>query len=74
MDPEELTAWLRLTLTEGVGNTTARRLLAAFGLIAPVQGALLVARVGRFVDVIADENHQVEVGCGDRDRLVDVDA
>ena len=32
MDPEELTAWLRLTLTEGVGNTTARRLLAAFGL------------------------------------------
>jgi DNA processing protein len=29
---EELTAWLRLTLTTGVGNQTARRLLAAFGL------------------------------------------
>ncbi len=32
MHPEELTAWLRLTLSEGVGSTTARRLLAAFGL------------------------------------------
>ncbi|MBS0402908.1 MAG: DNA-protecting protein DprA [Proteobacteria bacterium] len=32
MDPDELAAWLRLTLTPGVGNDTARRLLAAFGL------------------------------------------
>jgi DNA processing protein len=32
MEREELAAWLRLQLTEGVGNTTARRLLAAFGL------------------------------------------
>jgi len=32
MDTEELTAWLRLTLSTGVGNTAARRLLAAFGL------------------------------------------
>jgi DNA processing protein len=32
MDRDELGAWLRLTLTEGVGNGTARRLLAAFGL------------------------------------------
>ena len=32
MDREELAAWLRLALTPGVGNTTARRLLAAFGL------------------------------------------
>ena len=29
---EELADWLRLTLTPGVGNTTARQLLAAFGL------------------------------------------
>jgi DNA processing protein len=29
---EELGAWLRLTLTPGVGNGTARKLLAAFGL------------------------------------------
>ena len=32
MDREELAGWLRLTLTTGVGNTTARKLLAAFGL------------------------------------------
>lgn len=32
MDPAELEAWLRLTLTPGVGNDAARRLLAAFGL------------------------------------------
>jgi DNA processing protein len=32
MDREELASWLRLTLTPGVGNETARKLLAAFGL------------------------------------------
>ena len=32
MEREELAAWLRLALTEGVGNTAARRLLAAVGL------------------------------------------
>jgi len=31
MDSQELNAWLRLTLTPGVGNTTARKLLTAFG-------------------------------------------
>ena len=31
MDTQELQAWLRLTLTPGVGNATARKLLAAFG-------------------------------------------
>ncbi|MEO5658433.1 MAG: DNA-processing protein DprA [Polaromonas sp.] len=31
MDPQELRAWLRLTLLPGVGNTTARKLLTAFG-------------------------------------------
>jgi DNA processing protein len=31
MDAQELQAWLRLTLTPGVGNTTARKLLAVFG-------------------------------------------
>ncbi len=30
--PEELGAWLRLSLTEGIGNDAIRRLLAAFGL------------------------------------------
>lgn len=32
MDRDELAGWLRLTLTPGVGNDAARRLLAAFGL------------------------------------------
>jgi DNA processing protein len=32
MQREELAAWLRLTLAEGVGNMSARKLLAAFGL------------------------------------------
>ena len=32
MQREELTAWLRLMATPGVGNQSARRLLAAFGL------------------------------------------
>ena len=30
MEPRELKAWLRLTLTAGVGNETARKLLTAF--------------------------------------------
>lgn len=34
MEREELAAWLRLALTPGVGNGTARKLLAAFGLPA----------------------------------------
>jgi len=29
---DELTAWLRLTLTPGIGNSSARKLLGAFGL------------------------------------------
>ena len=32
MERDDLAAWLRLTLTPGVGNATARKLLAAFGL------------------------------------------
>ncbi|AMM24887.1 DNA-processing protein DprA [Variovorax sp. PAMC 28711] len=32
MEREELAGWLRLTLTPGVGDTAARKLLAAFGL------------------------------------------
>lgn len=31
MGQDELRAWLRLSMTEGVGNDTARRLLACFG-------------------------------------------
>lgn len=32
MERDELAAWLRLSLTPGVGNESARKLLAAFGL------------------------------------------
>jgi DNA processing protein len=32
VERDELAGWLRLTLTPGIGNTAARRLLAAFGL------------------------------------------
>ena len=32
MERDELAAWLRLTLTPGIGNGRARKLLAAFGL------------------------------------------
>ena len=32
MERDELCAWLRLTLTSGVGNTTACKLLSAFGM------------------------------------------
>ncbi|MDD2544860.1 MAG: DNA-processing protein DprA [Burkholderiaceae bacterium] len=38
MDRDELAAWLRLTLTPGVGDGTARRLLAAFGLPQAIFG------------------------------------
>ena len=38
MERDELAAWLRLTLTPGVGNASARKLLAAFGLPQAVFG------------------------------------
>jgi len=45
MDRDELAAWLRLLLTPGIGNETARRLLATFGLpqavLAQSQASLL---------------------------------
>ena len=36
MERDELAGWLRLTLTPGIGNTAARKLLAAFGLPAQI--------------------------------------
>lgn len=36
MERDELGAWLRLTLTAGIGNESARRLLSAFGLPASI--------------------------------------
>jgi len=43
-DADELRAWLRLLLTEGVGRGTARRLLAAFGSAPAVFDASPAAR------------------------------
>jgi DNA processing protein len=43
---EELAAWLRLMDTPGVGRSTARRLLAAFGSPEQVLAAPLQARLG----------------------------
>lgn len=44
MSDEELGAWLRLTLTPGVGNVTARKLLAAFGSAPGVFSTSVEAR------------------------------
>ena len=38
MEREELASWLRLTLTPGVGDETARKLLRSFGLPAAIFG------------------------------------
>lgn len=48
MDAQELQAWLRLTLTPGVGNATARKLLAAFGSAQAVfeQSSLTLRQLG----------------------------
>lgn len=43
MERDELAAWLRLTLTPGVGNETSRKLLAAFGLPQAVFNQSLLA-------------------------------
>ena len=48
MDRDELAAWLRLSLTDGVGNATARRLLASFGL----PGAIFEQSVATLREVV----------------------
>jgi DNA processing protein len=47
MEPAERAAWLRLTLTPGVGPRTARELLSAFGLPTAIfdAGASALARI-----------------------------
>ncbi|UUZ69944.1 DNA-processing protein DprA [Polaromonas sp. P2-4] len=48
MESQELQAWLRLTLTPGVGNETGRKLLAAFGSAQAVfdQSAITLRQLG----------------------------
>jgi DNA processing protein len=62
MAREELAAWLRLLLTPGVGNETARKLLAAFGLPQTVFSQSLTAlqtvvgaRIAEALQQIPDE-------------------
>ena len=43
MERDELQAWLRLTLTPGVGLDSARKLLAAFGLPEQIFGQTTAA-------------------------------
>ena len=67
MQRDELAAWLRLTLTAGVGNATARKLLTAFGLpqsvfdqtssalrqvVTPLQAAALQATPPELPDLL----------------------
>ncbi len=55
MDREELAAWLRLTLTPGVGNATARKLLTTFALPTAVfrQSAAALSQVASPAQVAA---------------------
>jgi len=48
MDSPELQAWLRLALTPGVGNATARKLLTAFGSAQAIfeQGSATLQKLG----------------------------
>lgn len=48
MDKQELRAWLRLTLSSGVGNDAARKLLAAFGSAQAIfdQSATALGQIG----------------------------
>ena len=59
MERAELSAWLRLTLSPGVGNDTARKLLAAFGSAQAVfqqsEAALRQLGSGRLVEAITAE-------------------
>lgn len=64
MTRDELAGWLRLTLTPGVGNDTARRLLAAFGLpdaiFAQPTAALLQLATARQVKALHTEPDKLQ--------------
>jgi DNA processing protein len=69
MDREELADWLRLQLTPGIGNTTARQLLAQFGLpenifaqsLASLQTVVSATRAQALTQLPADFNSQLEI-------------
>ena len=59
MNAQELQAWLRLTLTPGIGNATARKLLTAFGSAEAVfaQSSATLQKTGsdKLARVLRDE-------------------
>ena len=63
MERDELAAWLRLTLTPGVGNGAVRKLLAAFGLPHTVlrQSATALAQVVNSAQVGALRSEPTEL-------------
>ncbi len=78
MDREELGAWLRLTLTPGVGNGAARRLLSYFGLpqaifqqtVGALQHCVTEAQARALCDIPSTWQKLLEVTC---QWLVDAD-
>jgi len=64
MDKAELQAWLRLLLTPGVGNESARKLLAAFGSAQAIfeQSAATLRETGsaRLVQAIQAEPEDLQ--------------
>jgi DNA processing protein len=72
MEREELAAWLRLQLTPGVGNGTARKLLAQFGLpgniftqtLATLLTVVSATQAQALAQLPADFNTQLELTWG----------
>ena len=64
MNEAELEAWLRLLLTPGVGNESARKLLAAFGSAQSIfeqsEAALLAIGSARLVEAIQTEPEELK--------------
>lgn len=59
---DELSDWLRLQLTPGIGNTSARKLLAAFGLPSDIFGQGLTALTERVGETKAQALRQKPSG------------
>ena len=85
MHREELRGWLRLALTPGVGNSAARRLLAAFGLpgnifdqseaallqvVTPAQARSLAGEPAELEDQLALTLNWLDAAGGDVSRRV----
>jgi len=79
MARDELAAWLRLLLTPGVGNETARKLLAAFGLpqavfaqspaaLQTVVGARLAQALQQIPDELDPSLERLEAWLAESDR------